>query len=81
MRPEESGLQGSDRGCGVSIAVQRQDLLRDEILNERQGLAGSCMVAVQHFLPAEGTEKGLTGTDDVVVDILGQLFLSTLGRN
>ena len=69
---EARGLETRARRLRVRVAVQRQDRLSDEILDEREGAAGCRVVGVCHAPQAERADDRLVVADHVGADRLDE---------
>ena len=70
---QPSYLHGGDSGGGVRVGVEREDLLADELLDERQGAPRGHIVAVRDGANPERAREGGVGADHARTDVLCKL--------
>ena len=69
---EAGRLEAGPRRLGVGVAVQREDRLADEVLDERERAPGGRVVGVGHAAQAERPDDGLVVADDARADRVDQ---------
>jgi hypothetical protein len=65
---QPGGLQASAGRLGVGVGVSGEDLVADEVLDEREGTAGGGVVGIGDPARAVGAGKDLVVTDDALAD-------------
>lgn len=73
--PVQGGLERGDRGGGVGVTIQGENLTCNKIFNKSQCLARGSVVTVKNFFPAKRTEESSVRTNDIFLDVFDYFFL------